>query len=178
MHYYSQAQFIAQVNENDTIIKPIERWEAHKKGVLHRALTVIVEIKDMVVLQHRRHPVFDGVWDVTVSTHQIYNGKVLEDDMTTIMHTLTRELGISSKDLIQQPMKQRAIHYRAKDPKSKYIEHQVCHVYSCSVSTMPAMNATYAYALTTAKLDKLRQLDNPMRPKLAPWVTELLRYHY
>ena len=178
MDYYSKEQFIAQVDENDTIIKPIERWEAHKKGILHRALTIIVQIKDEVILQHRKHPVFDGVWDMTVSSHQIYDGDTLQDDMTSVMQTLVRELGIGSNDLVHQPVKKGVVQYKAQDPKSDYIEHEVCYIYSCSVNTMPSVNRDYAYALTTIKREALNQPNNPLRLTLAPWVTKMLQHNY
>lgn len=178
MHYYSKELFIAQVDEEDTIIKPIQRWEAHKKGILHRALTITVQIEDEVILQHRKHPVFDGVWDMTVSTHQIYDGDNLQDDITAIMHTLERELGVTSKELMQQPVKQGVVYYKAQDPKSEYIEHEMCHIYSCSVRIMPNMNADYAYGFATSKREELNKPKNPLRPKLAPWVLEMLRHNY
>ncbi|MDA1317228.1 MAG: hypothetical protein O3B87_04350 [bacterium] len=178
MHDYTNEQIIAQVDENDTIIKSIERWEAHKKGILHRALTITVQLEQNVLLQHRKHPVFDGVWDMTVSTHQLYDGDVLQDDMTAIMLTLERELAITSEDLVQQPIKKGVVQYKAKDPKSDYIEHEVCHIYSCSVRALPKINNEYAYELTTVNRQELEQSNNHLGLELAPWVIEMLQHNY
>ena len=71
MDYYKQKQFLAQVDKNDRILGKIEKWEAHKKGVLHRGYTCILIYKGSYIFQHRKHPVFDGVFDLSFSSHPL-----------------------------------------------------------------------------------------------------------
>src|SRR5690606_8547615 len=103
MNYFNQKQYIAQVDRNDNIIGKIEKWEAHTKGVLHRAFTVAIFFEDKVLVQHRKHPVFDKVFDVTVSSHQIYENDTLQDDKIALMNTLQREWNISKDNLLKEP---------------------------------------------------------------------------
>ena len=70
--YYKQKQIIAKVNKKGEIIGKIDKWEAHKKGILHKALSVTLIYKNQYILQHRKHVAFDGVFDLTSSSHQIY----------------------------------------------------------------------------------------------------------
>lgn len=72
MSYYAKRQLIAKVDKKGNIIGEIEKWEAHKKGILHRAFTVCLRYEDKFVLQHRKHPSFDGAFDLTSSSHQIF----------------------------------------------------------------------------------------------------------
>ncbi|MCX6730895.1 MAG: hypothetical protein NTZ55_03535 [Candidatus Roizmanbacteria bacterium] len=46
MDYYKKKQFIAEVNEQDEIIGKVEKWDAHKKGMLHRGYTAIITFKE------------------------------------------------------------------------------------------------------------------------------------
>ena len=68
---------IATCDKNGNITGEIEKWEAHKKGILHRAYTVAIMHKGKLLLQHRKHPAFGGVLDATISSHQlVINGKL------------------------------------------------------------------------------------------------------
>ncbi|HLC94666.1 MAG TPA: hypothetical protein VJH96_03815 [Patescibacteria group bacterium] len=40
MNYLKQRQFLARVNQKDVFQENIEKWEAHKKGILHRRFTI------------------------------------------------------------------------------------------------------------------------------------------
>ncbi|OGK14978.1 hypothetical protein A2774_01005 [Candidatus Roizmanbacteria bacterium RIFCSPHIGHO2_01_FULL_39_12c] len=71
MDYYEQKQFLGEVDKQDKIIGQIEKWEAHKNGILHRGYTCILTYQYKVLLQHRKHPVFDGVFDLSFSSHPI-----------------------------------------------------------------------------------------------------------
>lgn len=174
MNYYEETQYIARVTEHNEVIGQIERWEAHRTGTLHRAITVAVLYEGFVILQHRKHPVFDNVFDATVSSHQLYNGN-LADDATTISSTLERELGLSSADLIAPPESKGFIYYRAKDPHSTYIEHEACHIYTCATRREPNINFDYAYGYSLQKPDVLRSHTSPLYKILAPWVKEMLK---
>ncbi|MDP4011591.1 MAG: hypothetical protein Q8P72_05205 [Candidatus Roizmanbacteria bacterium] len=175
MQYYDEIQYIARVNTNDSIQEKIERWKAHKKGILHRAITVVVKIKEDILLQHRKHPVFDSVYDMTISTHQIYDGVHIQSDEEAIYQTLERELHIKPNILTQKPTYSGNVVYRAEDPKSAYIEHEVCHVYTCTISSIPLFNPIFAYEVKTASLNAIKNQTQEIYPHLAPWVKEMIQ---
>lgn len=174
MDYYKDIKHIAQVDSNDTILGKIERWEAHEKGILHRAITVAVFYQEYAILQHRKHPVFDNVFDLTISSHQLYED-TMQSDEEAIEQTLRRELDLAIPDLEEQPRSQGSIMYNAKDPQSKYIEHEVCHIYTCRTKTVPRINLDFAYGYSLQKMSDIINHHSPLHAILAPWVKEMIR---
>lgn len=172
MNYFDVKQFIAQVDTNNTILGKVEKWKAHKEGILHRAFTVAVYYQDYVILQHRKHPVFDYVFDITMSSHQIFEDEALQSDEEAIFNTLKREWHIEKKGLISQPVMKGSIYYKAADPNSEYIEHEVCHIYSCTVSEITLPNLDFAYGFSLQKVADIKKKNNILYPLLAPWVTK------
>lgn len=175
MDYYKEKQFIAKVDKNDKILGKIEKWEAHKKGVLHRAFTVILTYKNNYILQHRKHPVFDGYFDLSFSSHQIFIGDKLEDDLTAIYKTLKREWNISKKGLTAVPKKIGQIYYKAKDPNSVFFDHEIDYIYEGTLKNLPTPNYDFAYGFSLIEKNKLLT-PNPytLSPILAPWVKIML----
>jgi len=175
MQCYDDVQYIAQVNGADSIKGTIERWEAHRNGILHRALTIAVYINDSILLQKRKHPVFDSVFDMTVSTHQIYVNDILQSDEDAIYQTLERELLLKPEFLKQKPEYIGNVIYQANDPKSDFIEHEVCHVYTCATSSIPLFNPMFAYEVKMVSLNAIKNQTQEIYPHLAPWVKEMIR---
>ncbi|MBP9690469.1 hypothetical protein KBD81_00145 [Candidatus Woesebacteria bacterium] len=176
MSYYDELQYIAHVDAQDVVLEKVERWDAHKKGILHRAITVAVYYQDFAILQHRKHPVFDNVFDLSVSSHQIFTDTV-EDDYTTIYRTLQRELGISETDLEKAPILRGSIVYKAKDPHSEYTEHEVCHIYTCRSKQAPKINLDFAYGYSLQKMEAITNNKSPLYAILAPWVREMINHN-
>lgn len=174
MSYYDELQEIAHVDKHDTILSGIEKWEAHKKGLLHRAITVAVFYNDYAILQHRKHPVFDNVFDLSVSSHQLLQNGEIESDIHTLHRTIKRELGLSPSDLLHEPVHDGAIYYKAKDPHSKYIEHEVCHIYTCHTKNVPKINLEFAYGYSLQKVEEIKNKRSPLYAILAPWVKVMI----
>lgn len=174
MSYYDEQQEIAHVDEHDNILNAVEKWEAHKKGLLHRAITVAVFYNDYAILQHRKHPVFDNVFDLSVSSHQLMKNGEIEEDEQTLYRTIKRELGLTQKDLIEQPVHDGNICYKACDPHSEYVEHEVCHIYTCRTKKVPKINLEFAYGYSLQKADEIKNKKSPLYSILAPWVKEMI----
>ena len=198
MSYYQKKQYLAQVNKSDKILGRIEKWEAHKKGVLHRGYTLILKYKNQFVLQHRKHPVFDGVFDFSFSSHQIYvpllssratlserreskesRGISLQSDLTAIYDGLKREWNLEKNDLKTEPKFLKKIYYQAKDPSSDYTEHEIDYIYTVELKKFPSPNFDFAYGF---KLVKKLEIGNclpagkagKLKIKQAPWVKVIL----
>ncbi len=184
MDYYQAKQFVAQVDKNDKILGKIEKWDAHKKGVLHRGYTCILKFKDNFILQHRKHPVFDGVFDLSFSSHQLFasslpsrasgasRGISLQETSTAIAKGLKREWNIDKKDLLSEPKFLKKIYYKAKDPKSDYTEHEIDYIYIAVLKNLPKPNLDFYYSFKLVK--KLEIRNWKLGINLAPWVKVMI----
>lgn len=172
MSYYSKKQFIARVNKNDQIIGKVEKWKAHKEAILHRGFTMILIYNNQLVLQHRKHPVFNRVWDMSFSSHQVFSpllssrvsptkgggsrGISLQTDLEAIYEALKREWNVDKKSgLKRQPKFLGKIYYRAKDPESQYSEHEIDYIYLAEIKNSPTPNEEFAYGFKLASKDEI-----------------------
>lgn len=165
---------IARCDRKGNILGEIERWEAHEKGILHRALTVTLVYKNQLIVQHRKHPLFDGVLDVTSSSHQIFKDGILEDTIDATYRTLKREWNITPGDLLGKPRDDGWVYYKAKDAFSIYTEHEVCNVVFAKVKKLPIFNKEVAYGYSLATKDELRRTNSRLYQNLAPWVKKMI----
>ncbi len=172
--YYQQKLFVAEVDKNDSVVGEVERWKAHKEGILHRGFTTILGYQEKYLLQHRKHIAFDKYWDFTFSSHQLYNNDKLQTDLDAIYQSLSREWNLDKYDLIKTPKKLGIVYYKAKDPDSIFTEHEFDYIYYSELKKLPQPNAdfTYGYKLISS-VDEIEKLGNSM--VLAPWVTEIIK---
>lgn len=172
--YYQQKIFIPHVDEKDNFLGPVERWEAHEKGILHRAFTVAVFYQGKIICQHRKHPVFDDVFDFTASSHpQIINSTEIQGLEDAILKTLQREWNMEQSH-IKNLMKKGFALYDDKDPKSKYREHEYCYLYVCETEREPVANLEMAYGFSLVSIEDLKNRTHEVSNKLSPWVKEFL----
>lgn len=177
MDYYRQVQFLAAVDEDDRITGQIEKWRAHKKGILHRGYTAILEHKGVLLLQHRRHPVFDDVYDLSFSSHQVYVDGLLQTDTEAIMTGLGREWGVKREDLEGEMKFLRKIYYKAIDEKSGYTEHEMDYIYLVPLKRTPVADRQFAYGQLEIKRSDLASRLPELGKSLAPWVGAFMKEH-
>lgn len=174
MDYYKKKLFIPRVDRNDNIIGRVERWEAHKKAILHRGFTVVLVCQDKLVVQHRHHPVFDGVFDLSFSSHQIYlSDGSLQSPTEAMRKTFQREWQIE-EDIKIYPKKIGAFYYRKKDPNSVYTEHEINYVYMAKIDKLPLFNPLFAYGVSFLDKKLARNKKFPLSRAYAPWVEAIL----
>jgi len=174
-NYYARQQFIARVDRKGNTIGKIEKWEAHKRGILHRGLTVAVFFKDYLIIQHRKHPAFDGSFDITASSHQLFvNGK-LQDAIEATYDALKREFNIEKNDLISKPEKLGFVYYKAKDPKSEFTEHEIDDILKVKVKKIPIVNFDFAYGLSLVKKKEIVNKKSRIYSNFAPWVKAMIK---
>ncbi|MCL6096244.1 MAG: hypothetical protein M1444_00975 [Patescibacteria group bacterium] len=173
-NYYKQKQIIAAVNRTGNIIGKIEKWEAHEKGILHRALTIALLYKDLFILQHRKHPAFNAVLDITSSSHQIFVRGKLQTALEATYSCLEREWNLRKKDLTNEPKSLGTVYYEAKDPKSIYTEHEMCEILLAEVKELPNPNFDFAYGFSLVKKEELLDKKSRIYQNLAPWVIETI----
>ncbi len=84
------------VDENDAPIGLMEKMEAHKKALLHRAISVfIINSKGDWILQKRAHNKYHskGLWTNTCCTHPLPG----ESELDSANRRLIEEMGIDCK---------------------------------------------------------------------------------
>lgn len=174
--YYSETQYIPLVDTNGAVIGQGDRWYVHKKGILHKGFTITLQYRDCVLLQHRKHPVFDKVIDLTSSSHPLMINNAMEDEQESVIRCLNREWHIDyleSKNIHNQG----SIVYKAAD-SAGFIEHEYCTFYAVQILKIPEVQLEYAYGYEL--VEKKYILKNPDLFRLAPWVTadiRLLEHH-
>lgn len=173
MDYYKAIQYLAVVDREDNIIGKMEKWEAHKKGILHRAYTAILQYEDSIILQHRKHPVFDDVYDLSFSSHQIYKNEFLQTNEEALYEGLEREWGVEKFEIRSLKFLNK-IYYKAKDEKSEFFDHEIDYIYLIEVNTLPKPNLDYAYGQKIIKKADLASHISKLNKPLAPWVEKIL----
>ena len=174
MDYYNKNQLVGLVDENDKLIGKIDKWEAHKKGLLHRGYTVCLFYQEQIILQHRKHPVFDGYYDLTFSSHPIFEKDAIQADVEAVYESLLREWNIKKEDLKYEPKQKGSVYYKAKDPQSEYVEHEICHLFVSEVSSLPSPHFDYAYGYSLVSKAQITDSHFPITKSLAPWVFKLI----
>lgn len=91
-------QIILAVDEGGNFLKYIKKDDGHKgKGIHHLAVTVFIfNSKGKLLLQRRKHKVFDNIWDNTASTHQLHLPDRDETDEEATLRALNYEYGIKN----------------------------------------------------------------------------------
>lgn len=174
LDYYKTEQIIARIKRNGEILGKIEKWEAHRKGTLHKAFTVALWYKDNLVIQHRKHPAFDGVFDITSSSHQIFKNGKLQSTIDATYETLKREWNTDQNDLLSKPKKNGSVFYKAKDSKSEFIEHEICEIIVAEIKKLPTPNFSFAYGFSLAKKEEIINMKGRIYQQLAPWVKKII----
>ena len=109
------------VNENDEVLGEMEKMEAHRKGVLHRAISVLVfNSKGEWLLQQRAAHKYHSslLWSNTACTHPMIG----EDTIISAHRRLKEEMGM------QSPLKKAfSFQYKA-ELDGDMIEHELDHV--------------------------------------------------
>ncbi|MBU3957420.1 NUDIX domain-containing protein [Patescibacteria group bacterium] len=99
----------------------VPKIKAHQgRGTTHLAIAVLLfNSKGEVLLQKRKHQIFDNLWDLTGATHPLHlkNG-VDETFKEAALRCLKREYGITQKVNLQNLG---AFNYFARDNKQKRI---------------------------------------------------------
>lgn len=115
---------IILVDKNDKVIGYSGLESGHQgSGKKHRAfVTLLFNDKGQVLLQKRKHRLFDGLWDFTAISHPLrINGKT-ESYQEASDRALKKEMGVKHVDV----KKVGAFNYFAKDGKN--CENEYCAV--------------------------------------------------
>ena len=150
--------FVILVAENDAALGTMEKHEAHRKALLHRAVSVFIfNSKGEWLLQQRAKGKYhsNGLWTNTCCTHP-YPG---ESNLLAAERRLHEEMGMQCK------LKE-VFHFIYKEPLDNgYTEHELDHVFAGYTDEMPVINPEevmdYKYiSLANLKYDLEKNPDN------------------
>jgi isopentenyl-diphosphate Delta-isomerase len=84
------------VDDDNVLLGYASREACHTGvGLRHRAfITVVFDSQDNVLLQRRRHRLFDGLWDLTAASHLLHLPEGDEDYQMASDRALRREMQI------------------------------------------------------------------------------------
>lgn len=175
MDYYKKKIVILEVDKNDKPLGKVERWLAHKQGILHRGFTVVLISNKQLILQHRRHPAFDGLYDLSFSSHPVYINNKLQSMEEAIYQTLTREWNLKKEDLKTGLKFIDKFYYQARDPKSIYTEHEIDYIYAGELNKLPKPNPDFAYGYKIINQQPVSSFEFRVSDLiLCPWVKQII----
>lgn len=169
-HYSSnlkQSQSIIRVDENGKSIGTIDKWEAHKKGILHKGFSVGLFYHNQLILQIRKHSVFDKVVDLTASSHPLVINGNNQSEEDAVHDCLLREWNVRNNEL-SNFRNCGSFVYKAEDGAG-YIEHEYCTFYVAFIDREIKSNSDVAYGFAVVSLEELKK-NKKLFPNLAPWV--------
>ncbi|WP_300019711.1 isopentenyl-diphosphate delta-isomerase [uncultured Roseobacter sp.] len=153
-------------------LTPVEKLEAHVKGLRHKAVSVFVLNGDAVLMQQRAMGKYHtpGLWANTCCTHPEWD----EAPLDCAMRRLDEEIGVTGL----APQHRHHLEYRA-DVGGGLTEHEVVDVF---VAQAPAdlkitPNPDEVMAVSWMPFGALRAEVEATPEKFTPWLRIYLREH-
>lgn len=158
---------VVLVDEQDREVGVMEKLEAHRKGVLHRAISVFVfNPSGELILQQRAMNKYHGggLWTNTCCSHP-YPG---EAPLDAAHRRLKEEMGFETDLQFSH-----CFIYNA-DVGNGLLEHELDHVFTGIYSGTPALNPAEAMAWRPISMDALRQEVNLHPSEFSAWLRIIL----
>lgn len=155
-------QEVILVDSRDRVIGTMEKLEAHRKGLLHRAFSVLLyNSKGEILLQKRMKEKYHsgGLWSNTCCSHPFPD----EPIEAAAKRRLMEELGIDT-----QPEFQYKFIYKTALDKN-LIEHELDHVFTGTFDGTPEINPEEVESYKFMSLEQLKA-DMALHPdEYTPW---------
>ena len=144
-------------------------------GEKHVGITIACLDDDgRILVQHRRHRIFDKVWSLSGDTHpRKYDSSKAESLSEAARRCANEDLGV----VIKNWRKKLTVSYSAIDPRDpRYCENDLLYVLAAKHRGPLVMNRNSAYELSRADFTEISrdsQADSKKEPidrKYAPWV--------
>jgi isopentenyl-diphosphate delta-isomerase len=136
------------------------------KGRMHRAFVAFIDTPKGIILQKRKHRLWDGFLDVSATSHCLRLAKRSESYFEAGQRCVKHELGLTPRFLANVG----SYTYFAKHGKSCENEH--CSVLIGYSEELPDPNPDCVYSLNYFSIDKLRLLSE--RKDITPWLRKAL----
>jgi isopentenyldiphosphate isomerase len=175
---------IPLVDESGRTIGYGDRWWTHRVrgdsnglvlGEKHVGITIAcLDVDGRILVQHRRHKIFDKVWSLSGDTHpRKYVSSNAESLSEACRRCAKEDLGV----VIKNWREILGVSYSARDPRDpRYCENELLHVLAAKYSGPMKMNRDSAYELRWAEFAEISRDSEtdlrrkPIDRKYAPWV--------
>jgi len=175
---------IPLVNESGRRIGYGDRWLTHRTrdgpdgpvfGQKHVGVTIAcIDGDARIILQHRKHKIFDKVWSLSGDTHpRKYDGQGVETLSQAERRCAKEDLGVVVKRWVQTL----SVSYSAQDPRDpRYCENELLYLLAGRCDRQPHINRRNVYELQLVDLDQIAgdsradMKEKPLDQKYAPWV--------
>ncbi len=154
---------IILVDQNDVPLGPIEKLEAHKKGLLHRAFSVFLfNSKGELLLQQRADDKYHsaGLWTNTCCSHPNYNENILD----AIRRRLQEEVGMIAEVDYKFKFTYKAV------LENNLTEHEIDHVYFGRSDDHPIINPNEVKNWKYIQMEELQKELNSYPEKYTSWL--------
>ncbi|HEY3430755.1 MAG TPA: isopentenyl-diphosphate Delta-isomerase [Cyclobacteriaceae bacterium] len=162
-------EHVILVDTEDNVVGSMEKMEAHRKGVLHRAFSVLIfNSKGEVLLQKRSTAKYHsaGLWTNTCCSHP----KPGEPTAVAVNRRLKEEMGID----IQLEYAYKFLYQTVLE--NGLIEHELDHVYVGRYDGEPAINLTEVDSWKYAPVGEIKQ-DMLLSPAdYTPWFKLIMNH--
>lgn len=176
---------IPLLDESGRTIGYGDRWWTHRvrngpDGVIlgqkHAGITIAcIDGRGRILIQHRRHKIFDKVWSLSGDTHpRKYGGRRVESLSEAARRCAREDLGVTIKGWTRRL----SVPYSARDPRdSRYCENELLYILVAKHDGALHMSKNSAYELRwveVAEISKDSRTDlkrEPIERKYAPWVS-------
>lgn len=143
------------------------------EGKHHFAISVLIyNSRGAVLLQKRKHKIFDNIWDMTASTHQLHRADGTDEtDEEATLRSLKREYGIDSVEHLENLG---GINYFAKYGEFCENEHDKILIakYDGEINLNPEVGYEYMWI---DKKEFLKNIEeNP--DNYTPWTVEGIKF--
>ena len=159
------------VDNNDQLLDYGSLEEAHTGlGRKHRAfMTLLFDLQNRVLLQRRKHKLFDGLWDFTAISHNLHLADHDETYQEASDRAIKKEMGISHVVV----NKVGAFNYFAKD--SKNCEREYCAVLTGQYSGKFRPNPEEVYEAKWISIKDFTRDISRNPKKYTPWAKKAAR---
>ncbi len=169
-------QTLIVVDDKDNILGYAPKSECHTgKGIRHRAFVVLLYGKDKkILLQHRKHKLFDKLWDLAGASHPLHTDGKDESYIEAASRCLKNEWGIDSMNLENIG----AFNYFKEDEKN--CENEYCALITGEYNGELKANPETAYGFRWIDLKQLLAEIYKKPEVFTPWLIEavkILRNH-
>lgn len=159
-------QIISAVDDNGKFLEHIPRMVGHVgSGRRHLGITILVyNSRGEILLQKRKHLVFDNVWCFTADTHPYRIGDVDESIEEAAKRALKEDFNIENISLKNLGF----FNYFAKD--GQYCENEYCAMVVGEYNGEIKMNVEHGYAFSWESKETFMGDFEKSPEKWAPWV--------
>lgn len=151
------------VNEQDEMLGTMEKYEAHRQGLLHRAFSIFLfDAEDRVLLQRRARTKYHSasLWTNTCCSHPRPGEQLLR----AAERRLREEMGLSAQLELRFNFTYKA------DVGNGLIEHELDHVFFGRTNDTPRPDPTEVQDWRYAEVDELSAELEAHAERFTPWL--------